>query len=380
MDGQSKHDDLVDLVYEAALDADLWRPVLEGFADLIGAESARLAWENLTARTGTVLTARTDPAAIDVYFRYFAARSPLWPSGATVRLEPRAWASRIIRDDEIMPKEAFLKTEYYNDFFKTFDWHASMSMGLVKVGAESGSLAFYASERRGRFSDADVAMCASLQPHLARAFNLGRKFAETHGLTKTLSEVLDASPHGLVVLDADGRVRHVNRAAERLIANADGLAVIGGRLIAGGRQAARRLEVLIAAAIAPDGARRTGGSMALPTPTRRLPLSIIVAPVRSQRQIPFGVPNGAVVCITDLDAGLSLPEQRLRDLFGLSRAESRVALTLFEGLEPRQAAERLGVSFYTVRGHLVRIFDKTGTAGQVALARLMMRTVGAGLG
>ena len=83
-----------------------------------------------------------------------------------------------------------------------------------------------------------------------------------------------------------------------------------------------------------------------------------------------------VVCITDLEAGVNLPEQRLRDLFGLSPAETRVALALFEGLDPRHAAERLGVSFYTVRGHLVRIFDKTGTHGQADLARLMMRTIG----
>ena len=380
MDSQSRHDDLVDVVYEAALDPDLWQSVLERFADLIGADSARLAWENLTARTGTVLTARTDPAAIDVYFRYFAARSPLWPSPDTVRLAPQAWAARIIRDDEIMPKEAFLRTEYYNDFFKAFDWHASMSMGLVKVGPESASLAFYRPERRGRFSDAEVAVCAGVQPHLARAFTLGRKFAASRGLTQSLSEVLDASPHGLIILDSDGRVRHLNRAAEGLVARADGLAVIGGRLVAGGPQSTRQLEALIAVATTGDSARRTGGSMAVSTPTRNRPLSIIVAPVGWGRHTPFGASPGAVVCITDLDAGVSLPEQRLRDLFGLSRAESRVAMTLFEGLEPRQAAERLGVSFYTVRGHLVRIFDKTGTGGQAALARLMMRTVGVGLG
>ena len=71
---------------------------------------------------------------------------------------------------------------------------------------------------------------------------------------------------------------------------------------------------------------------------------------------------------------------RLRDLFGLSPAEPRVALALFEGLDTREAAEQLGVSFHTVRGYLTRIFAKTQTSSQVDLARLMMRSIGAWVG
>jgi DNA-binding CsgD family transcriptional regulator len=81
--------------------------------------------------------------------------------------------------------------------------------------------------------------------------------------------------------------------------------------------------------------------------------------------------------VTDLEAEVSLPEQRLRDLFGLTPAETRVALALFDGLSPADAATGLGVSFHTVRNQLVRIFEKTGTNRQTELVRLMMRAVGA---
>jgi DNA-binding CsgD family transcriptional regulator len=52
---------------------------------------------------------------------------------------------------------------------------------------------------------------------------------------------------------------------------------------------------------------------------------------------------------------------------------------LFDGLDPSEVAQRLSLSVYTVRGHLIRIFDKTGAHGQVELARLMMRAIGIGV-
>ena len=103
-----------------------------------------------------------------------------------------------------------------------------------------------------------------------------------------------------------------------------------------------------------------------------------VTPARSDYHSVFHSGPAVIVCVTDLDAKVSLPAQTLRDLFGLSGGEARVALALFDGLDPREAAERLGLSVYTVRGHLIRIFEKTGARGQVELARLMMRAAGIG--
>ncbi len=46
--------------------------------------------------------------------------------------------------------------------------------------------------------------------------------------------------------------------------------------------------------------------------------------------------RSAIVCVTDPDARLSLSEATLRDLFGLTPAETRVAIALFEGYDPRR--------------------------------------------
>ena len=112
--------------------------------------------------------------------------------------------------------------------------------------------------------------------------------------------------------------------------------------------------------------------MGLRTPSRRQPLSLIVAPLRSDRSYEPGAAS-VLVCIADLEAGLSLPERQLRELFGLTPAETRLALELLKGADLRESALALGTSPTTVRNQLAAIFAKTDVNRQAELIQLMMR-------
>ena len=61
--------------------------------------------------------------------------------------------------------------------------------------------------------------------------------------------------------------------------------------------------------------------------------------------------------------------------FGLTPAETRIALAIAEGQDVSDIATNQSVSIATVRTHLKALFAKTGTSRQSALAALM-----AGLG
>ncbi len=61
----------------------------------------------------------------------------------------------------------------------------------------------------------------------------------------------------------------------------------------------------------------------------------------------------------------------LRELFGLTPAETRVVQAWRDFGAPKQAALQIGVSEYTVRAQLKSILAKTGTRSQVELARLI---------
>jgi len=359
----------------------LWNPIMERFADMIGGTSAWLSQLSVEDGGGGELDdpmTRVDPAFPPRYLAWFTQRNP-FNAVDDPRAHLKGWTPRILTDEDWIAKEELVASEYYSDFLRPQDIHSVLMIRLATRGAETAVLNVNRPERRGQFSRAERDLAARHHPHFIRAFEMGQKFQATRRLNSEIADVLDHSSHGVFLVDETGRLRHVNRVGEGLLAETEGLRLIGGRLRATSPSATSRLLGLISQAGSRDPEQRTGGSMSLPTPLRRLPLSLTIAPMRSEGPTPLERSGSVMVCVTDLEAGVRLPEQRLRDLFALTPAEARLALALFEGLSPREAAMRFDVSPNTVHVQLARIFEKTGSSRQTDLMRLMMRAVGVAL-
>ncbi|TDL74833.1 response regulator transcription factor [Palleronia sediminis] len=173
--------------------------------------------------------------------------------------------------------------------------------------------------------------------------------------------VLDRLAVGVVLLAADGSLRHANRAARDLARQAG--IDLGANWRTGG-EAGRKL-----AALAERVARgQTGGTaLLLDTGGRRLM-------VLARR---FGAAAGqegvtAMLTLSDPERPQALDAATLRQLFDLTPTEACVARLVAEGLRRDQVAERLGVSGTTVAFHLRNIFDKTGTRRQADLVALIL--------
>ena len=63
----------------------------------------------------------------------------------------------------------------------------------------------------------------------------------------------------------------------------------------------------------------------------------------------------------------------LRALFALTAAEAAAVEALAQGQGAKDAAEALRIAPSTLRWHLQQVFEKTGTARQAQLARLVER-------
>ena len=85
-----------------------------------------------------------------------------------------------------------------------------------------------------------MALCVALHPHLVRSYRMGRRVAARQRVGESLAQVLDRAPWGIFLTDARGRVSHFNRAGGALLAEAGGLAVMGGQLSAGRAADGRR--------------------------------------------------------------------------------------------------------------------------------------------
>jgi DNA-binding CsgD family transcriptional regulator/PAS domain-containing protein len=366
---------LLGLVYDAALETGLWTSVIERMADMMGGTGGALIEQDQRDGSGQGVLARADPGAAELYFGYpYDQQALLRVDDAEAFM--RNWRPTILTDEDWMPKSQLVRSEYYGQFLRRVDAHSVLMVRLVAKGLRTTSVSLGRALGAEQFGTREIDLARQLQPHLIRAVELGKRLSDAKNLGEELAQFLDGSPHGLILLDADGKVRHVNRTGEGLIGQRDAIFVRAGRLRGATADTTLRLQALIAAAGSRDGVRRTGGSLALPSVSGRLPLSATIAPVGAERLALFQSGRSVMVCITDLETGVRLPAERLRDLFGLTPAEARVALALFEGATLKEAAECLSVSFYTVRWHLAQIFEKTGVSRQSEMMRLMLRSVG----
>ena len=71
--------------------------------------------------------------------------------------------------------------------------------------------------------------------------------------------------------------------------------------------------------------------------------------------------------VSDPDTRSGPLAQRLRERFGLTNAEARLAVALCSGAAVSEYAEKSGVSLLTVRAHLRALFAKTRCARQAEL-------------
>lgn len=158
----------------------------------------------------------------------------------------------------------------------------------------------------------------------------------------------DLVPVAWVLVDARGRVRQANEAARELLATDPSVTVERLQRCGGGEcQTARHgtLRVTVTA-LAPDP--------------------------RDQ----FGSLDGAVVIQLTGPAVTSWTRREAaRTRFGATPAECAVADQVAAGASVAAIAATLGVSRETVRTHLKRLFAKTGTHSQRALAEMIRGAV-----
>jgi DNA-binding CsgD family transcriptional regulator len=360
--------DFLDLVYEAAVDPARWFTVLQRYADMMDGHYASLVIQDQVTGDGRSIETPDEPERHVLYFGHFAGCNPL------LRIQDHPARPRVMTDEEKLPKSELIRTEFYNDFLRKYDMHSLLIARLTIEGSKTTVMNVIRSPRRETFGACEIETAGKFLPHLARAVRLAERFACVQEESCGTREMIDRSSHAAFLVAGDGRIRYLNRAAENLLAQKRGLALRNAGLSAMTDALSRRLQGLVAAAASRKG-ERTSGAMAIPRPGGRRPLSIIVSPVPSDPLSVFCSGPLAIVSARDPDLDVSISEQRIRDVLGLTRAEARIALKLMEGCDSREAAQAIGISYYTVRAHLARIFAKTGTRGQADLIALLTRLV-----
>jgi DNA-binding CsgD family transcriptional regulator len=185
-----------------------------------------------------------------------------------------------------------------------------------------------------------------------------------------LERALDMLDCALLIVDDEGKVEYRNRVASALVARSHGgLALGGGILTAKGRKLRDALAEAIRLACVE--LQSSGLCLSQPGSPPERWLRLVVAPIY------FGTAGGrggrAAIWILNTETPAVPSEELLSALFGLSRAEARLALGMLAGRSAAECARLAGVGLATIRTQLHSIFTKTGVRRQAQLVALLSK-------
>jgi DNA-binding CsgD family transcriptional regulator len=178
--------------------------------------------------------------------------------------------------------------------------------------------------------------------------------------------ILDKLDRGIVLLDSNGALVDANSLARDVLKNGDGIQFRGGRFAFADPGLDARLVRLIELAGRPGAGSTTTIAARIKRP-RAAAYRIVVSPVAAsddRRGVAF------VAILYGPSERREITDSVLKELYGLTRAQAKVARRLHAGRSVEETASDLDLSLNTVRTHLKVIFSKCEVQSQAELMHL----------
>jgi DNA-binding CsgD family transcriptional regulator len=359
---------LIDLIYAAALQEELWPRALEKLSDLMKSEAPVLMVFRAAEHRISGFAPRTDPEITRAYAEHWNHRNPLEQVSRT--LAPFVISS----PHSIMGTDDFSRTPIYNEWWRPSGFSmATLETNLLFDGGIPAILNISRGIGGDDYSSDDVELFAFAARHFARAIEISRMLSATSAGFEAMALAMNQRGDSAIIVDAAARIIFATQTAKALLDAQGGFCVTDSALSIADSPGV--LERLIATCQPVGG----GGSV---TVARRdgSPLKVTVAPAPNRLRddvVPWlGAPApAAIIAIRDPDAERERRLHLWRERFGLTPAEARFAQEVIRGGGRQAAAQRFGISDSTARAHLTSIFSKTGVARQAELVALLLEAV-----
>jgi DNA-binding CsgD family transcriptional regulator/PAS domain-containing protein len=361
---------VIPLIYDTTTSADALPELSRALQRLFRARACGVAAFNFQLREGVMHSSSGYFPEFLHSYRDHYSRHDLWLRHE----EPYRVPGTVHVGQQLVPDSELIESQFYQEWLQPQGLFYRLSAVLIR---EEANVCYFAT-LRGRqdslFGFDEIRLCRTLAPHLRSAVQMRRQLALLEVERNAAVEVLDRLPTAVVLCDPGGAPVIINGAARELLASGDGLVVRGGKLAARRQPETSALEALIAgaASAARGEGDRPGGSLSVSRASGGRSLSVLVSPMRAPSAVPGHRRIAAAIFISDPEAVVLANEERLLQLYGLTRAESRLAAKIAEGRSLEEAAAMLNITTQTARGYIKRILGKTGTKRQVELVRLLL--------
>ena len=370
MDETAQVSALIGDIYDAALDPSLWPLVLEKAKGFVGGVAASLYSKDAVNKCGNMFY--QNAGGIDLHYQHLYFNT-------YVKLDPTTTGQFFaeldvpVATDDIIPYEEFLETRFYREWARPQGLVDHVVAVIEKSNTSAGLFGVFRHQRDGLVDDEARRRMRLITPHVRRAMLIGKVIDLRTAEAATFADTLDGLTAGMLLVDATGRIIHANSTGHAMLREDDFLSAIGGRLVAGDPQIDRLFLDIFTAAGHGDAAMGIKG-IAVPLIARGGERHVAhVLPLTSGARRRSGIATSAAAALFVQKAALDTPSlpEAIAKAYKLTPTELRVLLAIIEVGGGPEVAEALGVSPETVKGHLGRLYVKTGARRQVDLVKLV---------
>jgi DNA-binding CsgD family transcriptional regulator len=359
MHGTWKLPDLIEEIYDAALEPALWNDVVVRINDFVGGQACGLISKDTMSQFGlTHYYCGVDPHYIQLYSETYSRFDPL------TTLPP---LGQVVSIPDLLHYDEYRQGPFYQEWLRP---QGCVDVANVVLEKSSSNCAVLLTVLPGaRMLDDEMRRrIAQIVPHVQRALLINKTIDLKQSEAATFTDALDGLAAGIFLVDAGCRIIHANAAGHHILRADDFLRSINGRLVARDGRSNQTLREVFA----DDGDALGVKGTALPLTAHDGERYLVhVLPLTAAARAATGMAYKAVAALFVRKVALDNPcGELVARTFELTPAELRVLLAIVEVGGVPETAAALGVAATTVKTHLHRVFSKTGSSRQADLVKL----------
>lgn len=377
--------ELIGLIYEGATDPGRWtKDILPSISEYMQMPQCIVFTTLHTPQTGGYFFNHgLDQPHMDLYTNKYQ-QEDVWIHAGIER--GVFFDGNVVIGEDMVPREKLIESKIYREFFSQRP-HMGQMLGGIIFGLDStNSMPATCALMRGldtpTLSEVDRNKMRLILPHISRALGVMQRLRSAELTSATTLGALDRLSAGVLLLDANGAVAFVNRSAQRMLDDGDGLrlrklthSACHGDLVAENAAASKAIGDAISAALSRDPFDTPHFSSCVSVPRISGVASYTLQFSALGEHGEFGGDGGAyaaIVFIADGAQEVHVDPALLQSSYGLTTAEARVAVTLLESGSVQEVAEKLGTSPHTVSSQVKQIYAKLGVDTRTRFVKLLL--------
>jgi DNA-binding CsgD family transcriptional regulator len=358
------------------LDIDLFRrEVLHTIAKVLNVDKATFALENEDAGFPDFVHFNVDDKNQRDYQDYYYRHDPFGvitgePPNCRLSLGP-LHEKVVVSLRELISGSSLLTSKYFNHCLRPMNVLHEINVYLKSKDKVRGYIGLFRNERSEDFSIEEVELMRTVSPYLTIALE-NMDLRKRSDLAESVVEILGENhPFGMIVCNESLNLVYMNQKALWNCYE------IGESISVENRELFSIPDILLEDCVAIQGQTKRNPVVYSTLPMRKIVRSKTERYSITTRMLENNMNPGMktifIILMEKISTVGRVNEEKIQELFQLTKREAEIVSHLFEGLKNSEIGERLFISEKTVKRHIQNVSDKIGARNRTGIICKVLR-------